>query len=268
MNIVKEALQKQLDELVNELTQIEKKHDELLSNSTHELVDKLDESFKEFNINVSSTDITFNLAGSHWDKFRVTRRENYSAKEKEYRYTQAELSVSSLSTSKESDLKMLICVGKLAEQKLNNTAIWNDLRVMMDSRDLMYKEDISEKRSMCWKLEAEIKKIENEEREDNFKRIFDKGTFKLENETVFYYGSGKWNRVFSKEFFWQKNEGKKTYTVWYMREMRTNQRWDEQGNDLEPVYEYTKLTASERVRAADLESFVRNVANSKIIITE
>jgi len=265
MNIIKEALQKQLKELAEELIQIEQKHNEILTNSTYELVSKLDESFKEFNVNVSSTEITFSL-DSGWDKFRITRRENYSAKEKEYRYTQAELSVSSLSTSKESDLKILICVGKLAEQKLNNTAIWNDLRVMMDSKDLMYKEDISEKRSMCWKLEAEIKKIENEEREDNFKRIFDKGTFKLENEIVFY--SGRWKMAISKEFFWQKNEGKKTYTVWYMREMRTNQRWDEQGNDLEPVYEYTKLTASERVRAADLESFVRNVANSKIIITE
>lgn len=267
MNIVKEALQKQLNELQKEVAQIEQKHDELLSNSTHELVDRLDESFKEFKIDVTTTDITFRL-DSGWDKFRVTRRENYSSKEKEYKYAPAELSMSSMSTDKDSDLKILICIGKLAEQKLNSTAIWNDLRVMMDSRSLMYKEDISEKRNMCWKLEAEIKRIENEEREDNFKRIFDKGTFKLENETVFYYGAGKWDRVFSKEFIWQKNEGKKTYSVWYMREIRTNPGYDEQGNSLEPVYENTKHLASERVRVADLESFVRNVTNSKDLITE
>ena len=268
MNIVKEALQKQLNELHIEVAQIEEKHDEILSNSTHELVDKLDESFKEFSIKVSSTEISFNLAGSHWDKFRVFRRENYSSKEKEYKYAPAELSMSSMSTDKDSDLKILICIGKLAEQKLNSTAIWNDLRVMMDSRSLMYKEDISEKRNMCWKLEAEIKRIENEEREDNFKRIFDKGTFKLSKEIVFYYGAGKWDNVWSKEFIWEKNEGKKTYSVWYMREMRTNPGYDEQGNSLEPVYENTKQLASGRVRVADIESFVRNVANSKDLVAE
>lgn len=268
MNIVKEALQKQLNELQKEVAQIEQKHDEILSNSTHELVDKLDESFKDFNIKVSSTEIIFNLAGSHWSKFRVTRQENYSSKEKEYKYAPAELSMNSMSTDKDSDLKVLICIGKLAEQKLNSTAIWNDLRVMMDSRSLMYKEDISEKRSMIWKLEDEIRKIENEERENSFKKVFDKGNFKLSKETVFYYGAGKWDRVYSKEFIWEKNEGKKTYSVWYTREMRTNQRWDEQGNDLEPVYGYTKQLASGRVRVADIESFVRNVANSKDLITE
>ena len=121
---------------------------------------------------------------------------------------------------------------------------------------------------LIWKLENEIRKIENEERENSFKNVFDKGTFKLNKEAGFYYGAGKWDRVWSIEFFWEKNEGKKTYSVWYMSKNRANPHYDEQGNSLEPVYEYTKALASGRVRVADLESFVRGIVNSKDLITE
>ena len=63
MDIIKHTLEKQLNELRQEISQLEKQHDEILTKSTHDLVDKLDESFKEFDINVTTTNITFNLGG-------------------------------------------------------------------------------------------------------------------------------------------------------------------------------------------------------------
>ena len=54
MSIIKEALQKQLYELYEEIHLIEKKHDELSSDTIHQLIDNLDETFKEFKIAVST----------------------------------------------------------------------------------------------------------------------------------------------------------------------------------------------------------------------
>lgn len=260
MNIVKEALQKQLSELHNEINSIEKKHDETLTEASQQILNNVDkELFKEFTIRISSTDVIFNLGGSNWDSFRIQRRENYS--KEGYKYGKAELNMSSMSTDKDSDLKVLIGIGKLAEQKLKDTSIWMDLIKLMDSRDELYKEDIAEKRKLTWKLEDEIRKIERDEYENNFKAVFNKGTFKLNKQEHFYYGSGKWDRVFAKEWFWEKNEGK-TYTVLYTNEVRTNPWYDENGNDLEPVYEIKKVAINKRVRLGDLESFIKsNIRN-------
>jgi len=265
MNIVKEALQKQLDELLNEINSIEKKHDEILVEASQQILDNVNEElFKEFTIKISSTDITFNLGGSSWDSFRIHRRENYSVN-KEYQYDKARLSMSSISTDKDTDLKILISAGKLAEHSLKGTPIWIDLVRLMDSRNELYKEDIAEKRKLTWQLENEIRKIERDEQENNFKAVFNRGTFKLKIKTSFQYGSSKWDRVFAEEWFWEKNEGK-TYTVSYTDQLRTNSWRDEEGNELEPVYETKKVAINKRVRLADLEWFVKG--NIRSLATE
>lgn len=257
MDIIKHTLEKQLNELRQEISQLEKQHDEILTKSTHDLVDKLDESFKEFDINVTTTNITFNLGGG-WDKFRITRRENYSAKDNEYKYLKPELHMSSMSTDCESDLKILICVGKLAEQKLNHTDIWKDLTTMMDSRKVLYKDDISEKYDQTWKLENEIRLLERREQDNTFQKIFNQGTFKLNKNTNYYYGNGKWDSVYSDEFVWEQNGEGKTYTVYYYDSYRTNPYYDENGNVLEPIIERRKRSINKRIRKNDIESFIRS----------
>jgi len=266
MKTVKEVLKKQLTELNSEIHSLNEKHEEILSNAAQQTLSHIDEElFKEFKVRISTTDITFDLGGSSWDRFRIQRIEQYSKSDKEYRFGKAELSMSSMSTDKDSDLKVLIGVGKLAEHRLKGTHVWIDLVRLMDSKGVLYKEDISEKIKLGWKLEDEIRKIEREEDENQFKTIFDKGTFKLNRQEYFHYGSGKWDRVSANEWFWEKNEGK-TYTVSYTSTYRTNPWRDEQGNELEAVYETKKVAINKRIRSNDIESFVRS--NMRYLETE
>jgi hypothetical protein len=97
-----------------------------------------------------------------------------------------------------------------------------------------------------------------------YNKVFTSGKMKLSEITSFYYGAGKWDRIHSEHFEWEKNGTGKTYTVFYFEKRRTNVYYDESGNAVEPVYETIKQTVTKRIRLNDLETFIKQ--NVKSII--
>ena len=264
MSIIKDALQKQLDELRTEVHNIEKKHEQILEDGTHELVDQLSVLFKDFSISVSDTDIQFITTKGGWDRFRISRQYNFHAKETEYKYSKPYVSLSSLNSDDEESLRRLVCVGKLAEQQLKDSDIWKDLNRIMDSNRVLYNEDLREKKNNIWNLENEIKNIENKERDNKCESVFDKGTFKLTKRVYFSYGSSRYDYVNADEFTWERNGTGKTFTMFFTDEKRANPYYDENGNHLEPVFEKTKRAIDKRIRENDLRSFIHTHMNNMI----
>lgn len=240
MKTVKEVLENQRKELYQEIESIESKHKETLSQATHDLVDSLDETFKEFTIDISSDSISFNLDGSSWDRFRISRRNNYNGE-----YGKAELSMSSIHTEKDSDLKVLICIGKLAEHRMKETPIWKDLNGLMNAKSYFYKEEISEKRKLIWDIENEINKIERQEYEDKINSLFSKNEINLKDTYRFYYGNGKWDYVISANFKWEQNPSGKTYKLSY-----------KDGDNFREI--------NKRIKLNDIRSLVRSNINNAI----
>ena len=137
----------------------------------------------------------------------------------------------------------------------------------MDETSEIYKEKIKPLDTQFYQIESELRKIKQEEQTNEFQNVFNKGTFKLKKQEYLYYGSGKWDRIYSDEFFWEANESGKTYTMFYINESRTNPFYDENGNSIEGVFEKTKRSINKRIRKADVESFVRYNMN-RILVEE
>ncbi len=259
MNIIKETLEKTLNELYTQIESKEKEHDKILTSTVHSIVDPIDELFKEFNIRVSSTEITFNhKERNEWYGFRIQRRSNYGS---EPTYTKATIASSSYSELDENGLKMVVCTGLLARHCLYETDQWKDLVNVMNSRDHLYKTEIKELTSQTYNIRSEIDKIEREEQNKEFNDLFNKNTFRLNKRVDFYYGVGRWARIYSDEFFWEENKGGKTYTVYYIDERRTNPHYDENGHPIEPIIERVKRSIDKRVKRADVEGLVRSNMN-------
>jgi hypothetical protein len=146
---------------------------------------------------------------------------------------------------------------------LYETDQWKDLVNVMNSRDHLYKTEIKELSSQTYNIRTEINRIEREEQNKEFNDLFNKNTLKLNKQVSFYYGAGKWERIYSDEFFWEENKGGKTYTVHFMDERRTNPHYDENGNSIKPIMERVKCVIDKRVKRADVEGLVRS--NMKLV---
>ena len=140
-----------------------------------------------------------------------------------------------------------MCVGKLADLYLNDSPIWKDMIAVMNNRNYLYKEEISEKRKLAWKLEDEIRKINNQEREDKLQAIVDNGMILLKDNYRFYYGNGKWDCIIAKEYIWEKNPSSKTYKLSYK-----DARYDEA----------TIRTLDKKVRLKDIQGLIQTNINN------
>lgn len=265
MNIVRETLETTKGELVRQIALQEKANEEHLKSTAQNIVINIDDLFKEFTVTyVSSNRIEFKFTEDSWYDFEIYRSERYI--NDEYKYDKAYLSVSSSSNNNDKALKKLICVGILAKHCLLETTQWGELVELMNESSKLYDATLRSLYKQKYQIEGKLNRIEQEEKNSTLETIFSKGTFKLSKEISFYYGSGKWDRVFSDEFFWEANESGKTYTISYTDKVRTNPHYDTEGNYLEPIFELRKQTINKRIRKADIESFVKY--NMKSILIE
>jgi hypothetical protein len=237
MNIIKETLEKTFNELNEQIRNQEEIRRTHLVNKVNYIAVNIDDLFKEFTVQVSDTNIIFKFTGDSWYGFRIERSQNYKADG--YEYGPATISTSSVSDADGKNLLKLICLGKLAKHCLHNTNEWTELISLMDESNEIYKANISPLYKQIYQIEAELGKIKNEEKIKKLNALFSKGTFKLNKIIAFYYGNGKWDNIWSDEFFWEENSGGKTYTVSYMdREI--------------------KRVINKRIRKVDIESFVNS----------
>lgn len=258
-NIIKETLTATKSELANQIHQAKEQLETQLNTKATNIVSSIDELFKEFTVTVSERTIEFRFTVYSWYDFRIERTSNYKIDKPEY--SKATLSTSSVSNADENGLKKLICLGMLSRHCLYNTNEWVELTSLMDESYKTYKANISPLHTQLYQIDSELRKIEDEEKTNAFENIFKLGTFKLNKEVAYYYGNGKWDRVYSNEFFWEANESGKTYTISYIDTRRTNPHYDSEGNDIEGIFEKTKRTISKRIKKADIESFVRSCMN-------
>lgn len=254
-NIIKETLEKTFNELNEQIQHHEALRRAHLTNKANHIVLSIDDLFKEFNIQVTDRTIEFTYTEDRWYDFRIERKQTY--KSDGYEYGKASVSTSSVSDADNKNLMKLICLGKLAKHCFINTNEWNELVSLMDKSNEIYKANIGPLYKQIYQIEDQLRKIAAEESNVEFNKVFSKGTFKLNRPISYYYGNGKWDRVFSNEFFWSANESGKTYTVSYTDERRTNPHFDENGNNLEAITELVKRTIDKRIKKADIESFVR-----------
>lgn len=258
-NIIKETLEKTFNELNEQIQHHETLRRAHLTDKANHIATSIDDLFKEFTIQVSDTNISFTYTEDRWYDFRIERRQNY--KSDGYEYGKASISSSSSSNDGDKSLKRYICLGKLAKHCFINTNEWNELVSLMDKSNEIYKANIGPLYKQIYQIEDQLRKIAAEESSIEFNKVFNKNTFKLSKQISYYYGNGKWDRVYSNEFFWEANGSGKTYTVSYTEERRTNPRFDENGNDLEAIIEIIKRTIDKRIKKADIESFVRQYMN-------
>jgi hypothetical protein len=258
-NIIKETLEKTFNELKEQIQHHEALRRAHLTNEANHIALSIDDLFKEFTIQVTDRTIEFKYTENSWYDFRIERKQTY--KSDGYEYGKASVSTSSVSDADNKNLMKLICLGKLAKHCFINTKEWNGLVSLMDRSNEIYKANIGPLNKQIYQIEDQLRKIAAEERSIEFNKIFNKNTFKLNRPISYYYGNGKWDRVYSNEFFWEANESGKTYTVSYTDERRTNPRFDENGNELEAITELVKRTIDKRIKKADIESFVRQHMN-------
>jgi hypothetical protein len=264
MNIIKETLEKTFEELNEQIHEHEASRRTHLVNKVNDIITSIDDLFKEFTIQVTDTDINFKLTGGSWYDFRIERNTKWI--NDRYEYGKTSVSTSSVSNADEKGLKKLICLGQLSRHCLYETNEWNELISLMDESHEIYKTNIGPLYKQMSQIEAELRKIKNEEQNKELNDVFNKGTFKLNKEVSFYYGNGKWDRISSDELFWEENKGGKTYTVSYTDKVRTNPYYDAEGNSLEPIFESRKQTIDKRIKKADIESFVNSCL--KLILVE
>jgi len=264
MSIIKESLEKTFNELTKQIHEHEAIRRTYLVNKATDIISNIDELLKEFTITVSDSNIEFKFTIDSWYDFRIERSYNYKIDKPEY--SKATLSTSSVSNADENGLKKLICLGILSRHCLNNTNEWNELVSLMDESNEMYKTNIGPLYKQIYQIESELRKIENEKKANAFENAFKLGTFKLNKEVNYYYGSGKWDRIYSNEFFWEANESGKTYTISYSDKVRTNPHYDSEGNGLEGIFEIRKRTIDKRIKKADIESFIKH--NMNLILVE
>lgn len=244
MSIIKETLEKAKEELRRQIIEKENESDNQLTSEATVIVSNIDKVLSEFNIKVSSTQIEFKLTVDSWYDFRISRGSRYTSDGETY--TKATINTSSISDANEQALKKLIALGTLAKHCLNESDEWISLVLLMDKNASFYKENISPLYTQMYKIDDEIKQINKLAVDFHFKSIFDSGKVKLSEKVSYYYGSGKWDSVYSDSFKWTKNDGGKTYTVTY----------DEQG--------CVERSVPKRVRLSDLQSFIQSQL-SKVI---
>ena len=252
-----DILKKQLEEIQNKRFDLTDQFKANRSNQCTGVLNML--GFDLTQVNIESDSIRVHIPEvSHWDALVIQRRRTYKDEGPKFQEPTLEYRGGG-EISKESDLKYISAVGKLAEHFLNKTATWNGLvELMSDVEGLYSSEEYKTLRTQEHDLEKTIRELENKEKEDTFSNAFKAGHFKLKKDVSFYYGSGKYDRVNSDEWVWEENKGGKTYTMFYYENRRTNPYYDEEGNRLEPTYERIKHTISKRIRKGDVESFVRN----------
>jgi hypothetical protein len=252
-----DILKKQLKEIQDKRFELKDQFKTNRSNQCIEVLKML--GFNPTQVNIDSDSIRVHIPEvSHWDALVIRRPRTYQLDEGpkfgeptlEYR--------GGGEISKESDLKYISAVGKLAEHYLNKTETWNGLVGLMSDVEGFYNSEeyvVLSKQDIT--LEKTIRELETKEKEDTFSNVFKTGHFKLKKSISFYYGSGKYDRVNSDEWIWEENKGGKTYTMFYYENCRTNPYYDAEGNTLPPTFERTKRTISKRIRKDDVVSFVK-----------
>ena len=264
MTEIKETHEKTFNELNDQIKHYELLRRTHLTDKVNNIAADIDNLFKDFTIQVTSTDINFKLTTDSWYDFRIERRQNYKTDGIEY--GKPTVSTSSVSGDNEKSLKKMICVGVLARHCLLETNKWIELVSLMDEHDEIYERDLNSLYRQVYQIETELRKIKEAEQNKEYNDLFNKGTFKLNKQIDFYYGSGKWDRVYSDEWFWEVNESGKTYTMSYNDNCRINGHYDADGNAIEGIFEIKKRVIDKRIKKADIESFVkynRNLIDKK-----
>ena len=215
--------------------------------------------FDPTQVNIDADSIRVHIPDvSHWDALVIRRPRTFKDEGPKFGEPTLEYRGGG-EISKESDLRYISAVGKLAEHYLNKTATWNGLVELMSDVEGVY--DSEEYKTLYTQgrdLEKTIHELETKAEQDVFNNIFKVGHFKLKKDVSYYYGSGKYDRVNSDEWFWEENKGGKTYTMFYYDNCRTNPHYDAEGNPLPPTYERIKRTIRKRIRKGDVESFVKS----------
>lgn len=264
MNIIKETLEKTFNELNEQIQHHEALRRTHLTDKATQITTNIHDLFKEYTVQVTDTEISFKLTEDSWYDFRIERRQNY--KVDGHKYGEATISTSSVSNADGKGLKKLVCLGILAKHSLYETNEWNELVSLMDESNEMYIANIGPLYKQIYQIEGELRKIKQEEQTIAFQNVFSKNTFKLNNTIYFNYGPGRYDRVGSNEWFWEENNGGKTYTVSYNDKVRTNPHYDSEGNSLEGIFEIRKRSINKRIKKVDIESFVRY--NMGLILVE
>lgn len=231
-----------------------------LENKARSVLVSISNLFDEYSIFVSDNRIEFTFTKDSWYNFQIER--SYDWKEK--KYGDAYIYSSSSSSNNEQSLKRYICLGELAKQKFDKTNKWEELVLLMDEYDKLDKDSVAPLRKQLYDIENAIRQINHHEHQKNIQNLLNKRTIKFEKPIMFWYGNGKWDYVHSDIFSWEENKGGKTYNVFYNKEYRINPVFDQDGNELEGIFENKTHELSKRIKKDNLISFISS--NMKRII--
>ena len=260
---MKETLESKRHSLYEEKEAFLKVDQDASTQRVKEITQNIHPYFSDFEVLVENTNITFKVKGGYWHNgFEIVRRPSWT-KDGEV-YGHANVRVGSWSDPKESELKVLVCVGKIAEAQLKNAPEWSALTDVMNEYGKVNKEKYKNIYKQIREIDDTLRLMKQAEESAEYNKVFTSGKMKLNKPVSFYYGAGKWDRIHSEHFEWEKNGTGKTYTVFYFEKRRTNVHYDESGNAVEPVYETIKRTVTKRIRLNDLETFIKQ--NVKSII--
>lgn len=231
-----------------------------LENKARSVLVSISNLFDEYSIFVSDNRIGFTFTKDSWYSFQIER--SYDWKEK--KYGDAYIHSSSSSSNNEQSLKRYICLGELAKQKFDKTNKWDELVLLMDEHDKLDKDSVSPLRKQLYDIEDAIRQIEKNEHQKNIQNLLNKRTIKFEKPISFWYGNGKWDNASSDVFSWEENKGGKTYNLFYTKQIRINSVFDQDGNQLEGIYEDKVYELPKRIKKDNLISFISS--NMKHII--
>jgi hypothetical protein len=251
-NIIATPLETLKEEIGKKIAEHKTLNQGYLENKAKCILVPISNLFDEYSIFISDNRINFTYIKDSWYSFQIERTYDWEGK----KYEDAYVSSSSSSSNTEQSLKRYICLGELANQKLNKTNEWYELVSLMDEYNKLDEDSVKPLRNQLYDIENAISEINKNKKIKNIQNILNKEIVKFKESVSFWFGNGKWDRVHSDTFSWKENKGGKTYNVFYTEQIRINSIFDQDGNRLEGIYENKTYELPKRIKKDNLISFL------------
>jgi len=255
MSVIKLALEKQREELIEKLDIAQSSLNEQINKETHLLFDSIDDVFKDSRITVSDCKIEFFMDSSSgkWSgHFSIERRNTYSFKENAIKYHPAILNYSSCSSPDEFELKGMIGKGKIAFHQLNKTKTWDEMVGLMDKYEQLKEELIKPISDVIYEIRNELDLIKRNEETERIEALIKQKTVKLAKNYTLQLSNSRYDNINSNEFFWEENPSGKTYSISYTHKTRVNPYYDENGEKLEGEYKDEVIKLNKRFKKSEI----------------
>ena len=244
-----QLLQERLELIHESIIGFNQTHQTQLSTRARQIIDGIDEIFKEFQIKVTDDTIKISLETDRSREFSIYRRQNY--KIDNTTYEKPELNWYSTTSNRVDDLKVLISLGLISKHFLNETDEYKELIGLMDLKNEMYNRDIKDLRTQQYSIEREIETIKREQTTNKIKNLFDLGKIEFDKATRFDYGPKRYDWIQSNKFRWDVNEGNKTCNLYYHVEVSSD--YDSELGDYK-TKQIVEKKLDKRIKMQDLKN--------------